>query len=72
MSKYTCVESTKPILRSCIVNLLQRTNNGDLFSFVQSIGRVQDGNKIVSIIVIIGRQVMEMHYIKEKKQVFLA
>ena len=26
------VESTKPILQSCIVNLLQRTNNGILFS----------------------------------------
>ena len=38
------VESTKPILLSCIVNLLQRTNNGILFSFVQSVGRVHDLN----------------------------
>ncbi len=29
-----------PILQSCIVNLLQQTNNGILFSFVQSVGRV--------------------------------
>ena len=36
-----CVESTKSMLLSCIVNLLQRTNNGILFSFVQSVGRVK-------------------------------
>ncbi len=34
-----CVEATKPILRSCIVNLLQQTNNGVLFSFVRSVVR---------------------------------
>ncbi len=44
-----CEESRKPILQSCIVNLLQRTNNGFQFSFVQSVGRVQLMNIMQSV-----------------------